>query len=76
MPLYDYACDGCKGRFELSHGMSEPAVTKCPSCGQEKMRKVLTTGGLMGADSGKGQAAPPMSSPCGGGGCSGGMCGM
>lgn len=81
MPFYDYLCDGCGHRFEQNHGMSEPPVKVCPSCGAERVRKLFTTGGLIGASSGKSSAAdfsPPPSCGMGGGGggCAGGMCGM
>ncbi|MBF0624228.1 MAG: zinc ribbon domain-containing protein [Magnetococcales bacterium] len=76
MPLYDYKCNACGGRFELNHAMSAPVVTKCPGCGQEKLRKVLSTGGVMGSSKlGQADSGPPMPS-CGGGGCGSGMCGL
>lgn len=75
MPLYDYHCDGCGHRFERNHGMSEPQVKVCPACGEEKVRKLFTTGGILGGSGGgMGDFTPPPS--CGTGGCGGGMCGM
>ncbi|MBF0629007.1 MAG: zinc ribbon domain-containing protein [Magnetococcales bacterium] len=73
MTLYDYKCDGCGVRFEKDHPMSAPPVRICPECGAEKVRKILSTGGVQ--IGGSHSAAPPPS-PCGGGGCGGGMCNM
>ncbi|MEO5328215.1 MAG: zinc ribbon domain-containing protein [Magnetococcus sp. THC-1_WYH] len=76
MPLYDYKCDACKTQFEQEHSMSAPPVTTCPHCGQEKVRKILSTGGVMsgGLSRSPASSSPP---PCGmGGGCGAGMCGM
>ena len=79
MTIYDYACDACSARFEVDHPMSAPAVRICPECGQHKVRKVLTTGGVSirggGASSLSGQPSAP---PCATGGCGAGagLCGM
>ncbi|MBF0439479.1 MAG: zinc ribbon domain-containing protein [Magnetococcales bacterium] len=72
MALYDYKCDGCGVRFEQNHPMSAPPVRICPECGAEKVRKILTTGGV----SISGGSAPSGPPPCATGGCAGGMCGM
>ncbi|MBF0284267.1 MAG: zinc ribbon domain-containing protein [Magnetococcales bacterium] len=75
MPVYDYKCDGCGHRFEEIHAMDATPISVCPACGASKARKLLTTGGLIGAHSGKSSSPPPMPS-CSGGGCGGGMCGL
>jgi len=74
MTLYDYKCDGCGVRFEKDHPMSAPPVRLCPECGAEKVRKVLSTGGIQ--VSGARAAAPVAPPPCAAGGCAGGMCGL
>ncbi|MBF0271146.1 MAG: zinc ribbon domain-containing protein [Magnetococcales bacterium] len=75
MTLYDYKCDGCGLRFEQDHPMSAPPVRVCPECGAEKVRKILSTGGVQvaGSRSAAPSASPP---PCASGGCAGGMCGL
>lgn len=76
MPLYDYKCDACQSKFEQEHPMSAPPVKTCPHCGQDKVRKILSTGGVMssGASRSFTPSSPP---PCGmGGGCGSGMCGL
>ncbi len=79
MPIYDYKCDGCGCRFELSHAMSADPVKVCPECGVEKVRKMLTTGGVIGERHGAAAGPPPPMMPsCATGGCGdgGGMCGL
>ena len=34
MPLYEYQCERC-GRFEIIRKFSDPAVSVCPTCGEE-----------------------------------------
>ena len=74
MPLYDYKCEKCDAVFEVSHRMSETPDLECPKCQAKEVRKVLTTGGLVGTSTGGCDApALPASS---GGCCPGGMCGL
>jgi len=47
MPTYDYqaadpkcACDLCRERFEVVHGMNEPGPERCPQCGCPVRRAV------------------------------------
>nr|CRH04507.1 conserved protein of unknown function[Include Zinc ribbon domain] [Candidatus Magnetococcus massalia] len=77
MPLYDYKCNSCEHGFEVSHGMSEKPELSCPSCQGKEIRKVLSTGGVMGSSK-MGQDSAPMPSPCAGGACGlpGGGCGF
>ena len=35
MPTYQYACTKCEHEFEVVQSFSDPAITKCPECGQE-----------------------------------------
>ena len=46
MPLYEYACDGCGKISEISHRLSEPSPTDCPSCGQPKLSKLISAAGF------------------------------
>ncbi len=75
MPIYDYKCDACGHTFEKNHPMSDPPVKICPKCKEEKVRKVLSTGGVLGSTKSGEGSAPPMPS-CATGGCAGGMCGL
>ncbi|MFO7997091.1 MAG: zinc ribbon domain-containing protein [Dehalococcoidia bacterium] len=43
MPIYEYECLKCGERFELRRSMSESdRETKCPRCGTENPRRVLS----------------------------------
>ncbi|MBF0589686.1 MAG: zinc ribbon domain-containing protein [Magnetococcales bacterium] len=77
MPIYDYKCDGCGHTFEETRRMADPPLTLCPECQEEKVRKVLSTGGVLGSikNGEAGGGGPPMP-PCAGGGCASGMCGL
>lgn len=40
MPIYEYECGKCRGRFELKQGFDAKPVTTCSACGG-KARRVL-----------------------------------
>ncbi len=42
MPVYEYECGSCGGRFEVMQKFSDPAVTVCKLCKAESVRKVLS----------------------------------
>jgi len=42
MPVYEYECSSCGGRFELMQKFSDPAPTACQLCKAEGVRKVLS----------------------------------
>jgi len=42
MPIYEYACEKC-GTFELSQRITEPAVSKCPTCRHKVQRLISST---------------------------------
>ena len=73
MPLYEYACYGCKNEFEiLVRGSERPA---CPQCGGSKLEKLLS---IPAAHTGKGLSMSDAPSAgncglpqCGMGGCQG-----
>ena len=41
MPLYDYDCAACGRRFEVIHGVNDPAPVQCPLCGSGPVRKAF-----------------------------------
>jgi len=42
MPVYEYECGSCGGRFEVMRKFSDPAVTACTLCKAGSVRKVLS----------------------------------
>ena len=42
MPVYEYECQACGGRFEVTQKFSDPAVTVCQLCKAESIKKVLS----------------------------------
>jgi putative FmdB family regulatory protein len=42
MPFYEYECDNCKFHTELLQKISDAPLRKCPSCGKNKMRKLVS----------------------------------
>lgn len=80
MPIYEYECKSC-GVYELNHKITEPARTKCETCGGEIRRLISNTafalkGGGWYADgyasANKASASEKKSEPAGG--CSAGAC--
>jgi putative FmdB family regulatory protein len=43
MPLYEYQCDACGTRFEQIQKFSDPRVEVCPTCGEKKVRKLVSS---------------------------------
>jgi putative FmdB family regulatory protein len=46
MPTYDYECKDCGYTFEKFQSMSEDALTTCPECHKDELRRLV--GGGMG----------------------------
>lgn len=42
MPVYEYECSACGGRFELMQKFSDPSPSVCQLCKGEGVRKVLS----------------------------------
>ncbi len=43
MPVYEYECESCGGRFEAIQKFSDPAVSECSLCHAKNVKKVLST---------------------------------
>ena len=52
MPTYQYACRSCDHRFEAVQGFHEDALTTCPDCGREELRKKFGSVGVVFKGSG------------------------
>ena len=62
MPVYEYCCNACGKRFEISQSMHDKPVKACPECGGD-MRRIFSGGSgffIKGADSGT-----PLQTRCG-----------
>ncbi len=42
MPVYEYECAACGGRFEAIQKFSDPVLTECRLCKEGTVRKVLS----------------------------------
>jgi putative FmdB family regulatory protein len=47
MPTYDYACDACGHAFEREQRITEDAIKKCPKCGKQKARRMISGGSFI-----------------------------
>ena len=46
MPTYEYRCKACGHQLEIVQAFSDAALTTCPSCGAEELRKVFGSVGI------------------------------
>jgi len=44
MPTYDYECDACGYRFEKLQSITAKPIVRCPSCGKNKVRRLIGGG--------------------------------
>jgi putative FmdB family regulatory protein len=42
MPFYEYECQACHRVTEVLQKMSDPPLSKCPSCGKDKLTKLMS----------------------------------
>ena len=42
MPFYEYECQACKYYIEVMQKITDAPLTKCPSCGKRKLRKLVS----------------------------------
>ena len=48
MPIYEYLCQECSGRFQrLVGGFSDPSDLQCPRCGATDVRKAISRFAVM-----------------------------
>lgn len=52
MPTYAYACSQCSHRFDIYQSFTEDALTTCPECGEQALRKVFSSVGVVFKGSG------------------------
>src|SRR4051794_8018081 len=44
MPTYEYKCDACGNKFEKFQSIKAGPIRKCPKCGKNKVRRLISTG--------------------------------
>jgi putative FmdB family regulatory protein len=44
MPTYEYECAGCGHRFEEMQSIKAKALTMCPVCKKQKLRRLISGG--------------------------------
>jgi putative FmdB family regulatory protein len=44
VPIYDYRCTQCKKEYEYFHSSSQDKIPKCPHCGCEHAKKLVSKG--------------------------------
>jgi len=58
MPIYEYRCQQCKNLFEALVGSSrERDQTRCPKCGSDRVKRVISAGSFRISSSSAG--SPP-----------------
>jgi putative FmdB family regulatory protein len=74
MPIYEYRCEACEGRFEVLTTFTERDRARlCPSCESSQTRVLVSSFAAIGGESQFTSTLPMAPSP--GGGCCGGGCG-
>ena len=46
MPIYEYRCDACGHELEKIQRMSDAPLKKCPDCGKQKLRRLVSAAGF------------------------------
>jgi putative FmdB family regulatory protein len=46
MPTYEYKCKDCNHQFEIVQSFTDDALTKCPDCRKNALRKVFSPPGV------------------------------
>ena len=44
MPTYDYICNDCNNMHEYFQSMSDDALTICPDCKKNSLRRIISGG--------------------------------
>jgi len=44
MATYEYECQGCGHAFELTQKMTDKPSKKCPKCGKDKAKRLISGG--------------------------------
>jgi len=75
MPIYEYRCESCAGKFEVLTRFAErDSAQVCPACESTKTRVLVSSFAFAGGD-GPSSLSDFSTESSGGGGCCGGGCG-
>ncbi|MDM8565631.1 zinc ribbon domain-containing protein [Candidatus Halobeggiatoa sp. HSG11] len=76
MPIYEYACTKCEHKFETIQKMNDEPLVKCPDCGEDSLKKLVSAAafhlkgsGWYKTDFADKKSDSPPAPPCGTGGC-------
>ena len=47
MPTYTYACEACERQLEVEQRISEAPLKKCPKCGKQRLRRLISGGNFI-----------------------------
>jgi putative FmdB family regulatory protein len=74
MPIYEYRCESCSGKFEVLTRFAERDLAQvCPTCESTKTRVLVSSFAFAGG--GPLESLGPGASASSSGGCCGGSCG-
>ena len=76
MPIYEYRCESCSGKFDVLTRFAERDTAQmCPACESTKTRVLVSSFAFGSAGEASASDSDFMSESGGGGGCCGGACG-
>lgn len=47
MPTYEYRCDNCGHELTVEQRITEPKLTTCPQCAEEKLVRLISGGNFI-----------------------------
>jgi len=71
MPIYEYRCQACGHQMEAIQKMSDPQLSECPQCHEQKLTKLMSAGSFQMKSSHAAPFCPAtgVQPTCGGGVC-------
>jgi putative FmdB family regulatory protein len=76
MPIYEYRCESCSGKFEVLTRFAERDTAQiCPSCESTKTRVMVSSFAMAGGSESSSSSLDFAGEQSAGGGCCGGACG-
>ena len=69
MPIYEYRCESCGHQLEAMQKMSDPLLTECPECHEQKLKKLMSAGSFQMKSKSAGPVCPASGAPSSCGSC-------